>query len=367
MNVLIVDNVKVFQKLVSSLFRDLNLSPVVCETGNDCLDLLATNQYAFICVSMYLSDTTGIELAKKIRQQKNYRHIPIILLTSESSPDLLKQAMTAGITETFNKHNDLEQLVAYIQRFTQQHRTLEGNILFVEDSAFQRSITCQILESRGLKVDAYESAEEGWEAFQKKDYHLVITDIVLSGTMSGINFVNKIRRLDNQKGDTPILAISGFDDIARRIELFHLGIDDYAIKPIIAEELIARVRYLINSAKIIEQQVQILDSIFNYTDEGILITDKSNKIIRANQPISNMSGYAISELLGKKPSLLRSPKHNQTFYQNLQNQLKHNDKWHGKIWNRTKAGQDFKAELSIFAIKNHNDFIVQYILIYQYL
>ncbi|PCH61981.1 MAG: hypothetical protein COC04_05610 [Gammaproteobacteria bacterium] len=51
--------------------------------------------------------------------------------------------------------------------------------------------------------------------------------------------------MGGEKGDVPILAITAFDDVARRIELFYLGISDYVIKPILEEELLARVRHLI--------------------------------------------------------------------------------------------------------------------------
>jgi two-component system cell cycle response regulator len=74
-----------------------------------------------------------------------------------------------------------------------------------------------------------------------------MTDIILEGAMSGVTLVRKIRRLDGDDGDVPVIAISGFDNVSRRIELFHLGINDYVAKPIIQEELIERVYNQIHS------------------------------------------------------------------------------------------------------------------------
>lgn len=45
----------------------------------------------------------------------------------------------------------------------------------------------------------------------------------------------------------PILAVTAFDNISRRIGLFHLGINDYVIKPIIEEELVARINSLVDN------------------------------------------------------------------------------------------------------------------------
>lgn len=93
----------------------------------------------------------------------------------------------------------------------------------------------------GLDVDAYTYAEEAWDAFSGGDYDLVITDIMLEGSMSGITLVRKIRRLREDYGNVPIIATSGFDNMSRKIELFHLGVNDFVSKPIVREELRQRV------------------------------------------------------------------------------------------------------------------------------
>jgi two-component system cell cycle response regulator len=64
---------------------------------------------------------------------------------------------------------------------------------------------------------------------------------MLEGMMSGISFVRKIRRLRGEMGNVPVIATSGFDNISRKIELFHLGVNDYVAKPIVREELKQRV------------------------------------------------------------------------------------------------------------------------------
>jgi len=54
----------------------------------------------------------------------------------------------------------------------------------------------------------------------------------------------------------PILAVTAFDDNSRRISLYHMGITDYVTKPIIEEELIARVRNLITNQKALEREIE---------------------------------------------------------------------------------------------------------------
>lgn len=59
--------------------------------------------------------------------------------------------------------------------------------------------------------------------------------------MSGVTLVRKISRLQGEHGSVPIIATSGFENASRKIELFHLGVNDYVTKPIVWEEFRQRI------------------------------------------------------------------------------------------------------------------------------
>ena len=256
MKTLIIDRVKVFKQLIAGILDDSSIEHVFAGTGEEALTLLeADAAYDCICLALYLDDMDGIELSKKIRKIAAYKHVPIVLLTSESSVEVMKQAINVGITDMFSK-NKVHELVNFIERFTQVNQPLSGQVLYIEDQQSQRDLVTAMFKQRNLEVDAFDNAEDAWRAFLKKRYHLVVTDIVLAGSVSGVFLINKIRRLDGTKGDTPILAVTAFDDNSRRISLYHMGITDYVTKPIIEEELIARVRNLIANQKALEREIE---------------------------------------------------------------------------------------------------------------
>ena len=247
MKILIVDGTSLFHEVVEEALKETEDATVLnSHSGKSALTILNENSVDFICVSMYLEDTDGVELTKTLRNTEQYKYTPIILLTSEESNDLYLKALSSGVTEVFHK-KDIQQLINFIYRFTSQQQEISGHVLYVEDTLSQREMITKVFTSRGLKVDAFSTAEEAWDSYLQHDYDLVVTDIVLEGGMTGMALTNRIRRLNDEKGDVPILAITGFDDISRRIELFYLGVSDYVIKPLIEEELIARVKNLINS------------------------------------------------------------------------------------------------------------------------
>jgi signal transduction histidine kinase len=255
MNVLIVESSTLFHEILEDMFSNSGMHPVVAESAEKALDKLHNTHIDFICVSLYLTDSNGSQFAKQVRLLEKHKNTPILLLTAEESFDTYTEALSSGITEVFHK-KDIGELARFIKRFSANQQPISGRVLYIEDSPSQRELIKTILKSKGLDVDSYSSAEMAWPAFLDNDYDLVITDVVLKGQMTGMALANHIRRLDSEKGNTPILAVTGFDDISRRIELFYLGINDYVIKPLIAEELVARIRNLINTKKFYLESVK---------------------------------------------------------------------------------------------------------------
>lgn len=244
--ILIVDDSEVYPKIFAKGFEGTKINPVFCKTGSEALQAMESASFCIVISALFMEDMEGVDLCRHMRKLKGYAYTPFILSTSSESTTVARNALPAGVTEIFNK-SDIGELIVFIRRFLRnQTEPVHGRVLFVEDNQSQRLMVSSMLAWWGLQVDAYETADEAWMVYLEKDYDLVVTDIVLTGIMSGINLVNRIRRMDSRKGDVPILAITAFDDISRRIELFNLGVTDYVIKPVVGEELIARVRNVIS-------------------------------------------------------------------------------------------------------------------------
>ncbi len=245
MRSLIIDRADVYNQLIAGPLEGIESDLKNCTSGETAMILLNQEKFDCICLATTLEDVDGIDLCKKIRSRQNYRHIPIFLLTNENEPQLIQRASEAGITDIFLKEK-ADELVNYLARFAQIYDPIEGKILYVEDDESQRLIIEHMLRLKKLTVDSFETAEAAFKQFLKHDYDLLITDIVLMGEMSGIMLINKVRRTTSAKGDIPILAITGYDDVSRRASLYRMGINDYITKPVVEEELVSRVRNLVS-------------------------------------------------------------------------------------------------------------------------
>jgi len=244
MEILLVDDNTLLHGILTGGLTGSGANVRFCADLASAREATADTAFAFVCVALHLPDGDGIALARNLRAQPGYRHTPIVLLTSSESTETYREAISSGVTDVFLRR-DVGQLVEFMKRFTLLRAPLQGRVLYVEDTRSQRELLTHMLSGNGLEVRAFANAESAWEQYADTPFDLVISDLVLSGQMSGIEFINRIRRLEGASGDVPILAVTAFDDISRRIELFYLGVTDYVIKPVIEEELLARVGNLI--------------------------------------------------------------------------------------------------------------------------
>lgn len=253
MNILVVDHSKVFRALWHRLVLKAGHEPIMVASGKEGLDVLAKRRVDLVCVSLTLPDFDGIEFCRRARKTRRGRHVPLILLTSTEDKQARLAAFEAGATDIHPK-TDIEELFNQAARFVEEDdQRLSGRVLYVEDSSVVAHVMLRILERLGLEVDHYTSATDAHEAFSKHAFDLVISDILVEGEMSGMGLVSRIREKFPDKARVPILAVSGMDDINRRMELFRLGVNDFISKPVVEEEVVARVGNLISNKQLFDQ------------------------------------------------------------------------------------------------------------------
>ena len=253
--ILIVDSSSLFQTMLSDIMLRYDFETVTCKSGYEALEIIDKQDIEMIFSAYHLVDMNGEELCTKLRAQTKSQHVPTILFTSEDNQLLLKQALLAGATDIFNKQN-FSQFEVYLQRISQnitQRTNLVGRVLVIEDSPSQLLWMEDVLSSSGLDVDSFSNAEEALESFLFNNYDIVVTDIVLEGNMSGLSLVREIRRQPTDGGLIPIFAVSAYDDGARRMELYNVGVNDYMSKPIIKEELLYRIATLIQNNRTLNE------------------------------------------------------------------------------------------------------------------
>lgn len=116
-NVLVVDDSVSMRALVSSTLKALGLHALEAANGEEALACIARAPGVDLVITdlnMPLMD--GIALLRKIRELAAMRHVPVLLLTTESRAEHKQLAKQAGATGWLTKPFDTNQLKAVVQR-----------------------------------------------------------------------------------------------------------------------------------------------------------------------------------------------------------------------------------------------------------
>jgi diguanylate cyclase (GGDEF)-like protein/PAS domain S-box-containing protein len=97
------------------------------------------------------------------------------------------------------------------------------------------------------------------------------------------------------------------------------------------------------------------------SQEGIMITDVNNVILRVNQAFTTMTGYSAAEALGQNPRILCSGRQGKEFYAEMWTTLYNTGAWEGEIWNRRKNGVIYPERLTITAVKDMAGITTHYV------
>ncbi|MEJ2717497.1 MAG: PAS domain S-box protein, partial [Deltaproteobacteria bacterium] len=97
--------------------------------------------------------------------------------------------------------------------------------------------------------------------------------------------------------------------------------------------------------------------------EAIMITDREGKILYLNPAFQKITGFSREEAIGHRPSLLRSGKHSDQFYQRLWATLKKGQPWKGRFVNRKKDGQIYQEDATISPVRDSSGKIVNYVAV----
>ncbi|MEI7613808.1 MAG: diguanylate cyclase [Betaproteobacteria bacterium] len=244
MKALIVEPSRMIRNVFVSLFSKNNVSALAVETAAEALAVLETERVDFLCFSMQLRDMTGIDFFILAKERGLIGKHPSVMLTS-SQESITTKAVSLGVTECFSK-NEPSKFEAYVNQWaTSSTVKLNGEVLLVEDSKSQAAFLEKLLTGLGLTTTRVATGEECLKLMTQHKYDLVLVDYMLEGTLTGLGVIRDIRGLEGRAGKLPILAISSFDDIPRRIEMLRSGANDFVLKPVVPEEFQVRVSNLI--------------------------------------------------------------------------------------------------------------------------
>jgi len=100
---------------------------------------------------------------------------------------------------------------------------------------------------------------------------------------------------------------------------------------------------------------------FEWSQKALVITDANHVILRINNAFTESTGFTSEDVVGRNIGLLKSGRHEDDFYQAIQESVDSSGNWQGEIWERRKNGEIYLSWLFITAVKNFTGAVVYHV------
>lgn len=164
------------------------------------------------------------------------------------------------------------------------------------------------------------------------------------------NIIKNIEKKDNIEN---IISKLKDSDISLEIEAIKTDLNNKDVILLVAQDITQQLIY--------EANLKLASTVFENTEEGILITDENKNIIRVNSAFEKITGYSQDDVINQNPNILSSRWQDDEFYEDMWRDIDKNGFWQGELVNRSSDGELFAEWLNIKAIYDDNQNVTNYI------
>ena len=191
---------------------------------------------------------------------------------------------------------------------------------------------------------------------------LVLLDLALPDS-SGLATVVAVHSL---LPETPIVVLSGHQDVEFEAEILQAGAQDYLVKGAFDPEQMNRAIRHARTRVRLEARLKLQDAALHAVANGIVITDADALIQWCNPAFSHITGFTLEEAVGHKPKeLVSSGLNPPELYENLWKTVLNGHVWRGELINKRKDGSLYDEELAITPVHNAQGVIEHFVAVKQ--
>ena len=377
-DILVIDDSMFMCKQIQKILNVRNYNSALSLTAKDGLEKLYSQNFNLIILDMELPDKHGLELLSEIREKNEFCHIPIIILSGNNDPELVRACLKSGASDFITKPFNIEEFILkvdlsiennrkHIEVFCKQ-KMLEEYKQAVDDSTIVSKTNAKgiitFVNDKFCEISGYSKEEllgkphstvrhpdmssevykELWETIKsKKPWSGVVKNLKKDGTAYYV-----------KSTINPIVDYNGtiVEYIGIRTDITELE----QIKKELEKNLNISNQNFSQAYKISQEYQKAID-----TSNILSRADINGNITYVNDMFCEISGYKKEELIGKNHSIVKSPQTTKKIYKNMWKTITSKKVWHGQLKNRKKDGTPYYVESTIVPILDENDNIMEYL------
>ncbi len=276
--ILVVDDVLANVKLMEARLSAEYFDVVTALSGGEALAACERGECDIVLLDVMMPDMDGFEVCRRLTASPSTHHLPVIMVTALDQISDRVKGLEAGADDFLTKPVSDLALVARVRSLVRlkmmtdelRMRAVTSKEIGIEHPA-REAIADAGKGGRLLVVDDRKASYERMQAMLADEHHVEVEpdpsgalfrvaeggyDIVVVSlgleNFDGLRLCSQVRSLERTR-NVPILAVAEPEDSARLMRGLEIGINDYLMRPIDKNELLARVRTQIRKKRYTER------------------------------------------------------------------------------------------------------------------
>src|SRR5918996_4410685 len=246
--------------------------------GEEALAICERAECDLVLLDALMPDMDGFEVCHRLKTNQQTHHIPVVMVTALDQPSDRVRGLEVGADDFLTKPVSDVALIARVRSLARLKMMTDelrmraitsrdigllnadneavietgrnGKVLVVDDreASYERVVVTLSTEH---KVEVESDPNEGLFRAAEGNYDLIIVSLGLR-EFDGLRLCSQIRSLERTR-NVPILAMAEADNHARLLRGLEIGVNDYLVRPIDRNELLARARTQIKRKRYTER------------------------------------------------------------------------------------------------------------------
>jgi HAMP domain-containing protein/signal transduction histidine kinase/DNA-binding response OmpR family regulator len=195
-----------FGKIIIEKAHAVGLKAIVAISYLEVFDFINRFTPIAITLDVKLPDTSGWKVLELLRNDLNYRHIPIHLISGEENKLL---ALKRGARSFLLKPLENESLNELFDDIINFNKKETKKVLVVEDNEIDSSQIAKMLEADNIEVTVADNGKAGLDLIEKNIYDCIILDYTLPD-ISGPDLVNSVVQLKQKLSSIIVYSAKDF-------------------------------------------------------------------------------------------------------------------------------------------------------------
>jgi two-component system cell cycle response regulator len=276
--VLVVDDVPANVKLLEARLSAEYFDVITAMSGREALAICERAECDLVLLDVMMPDMDGFEVCRRLKSSTLTHHIPVVIVTALDQPSDKLRGLEAGADDFLTKPIPELALTARVRSLSRLKMVTDelrmravtsrdigiesperealadtgrgGRILIVDDrpASYER-IAAMLSTEHEVEVET--DANRALFHAADGNFDLLIISLDLEN-FDGLRLCSQLRSLERTR-NIPVLGVAEPDNNARMVRGLEIGVNDFLMRPIDKNELLARARSQVRKRRYTER------------------------------------------------------------------------------------------------------------------